>query len=395
MSEPVRILNRPPQVVYGRGAAAELQAPLADLVGDAGRLLIVADAVVVELGLVDPVIESVRAAGWETAVFAGVKAEPQVAVARDVLAAIERLDATAVAGIGGGSALDLAKIGAGVAAVGGDLDGALAGRVPLRRSLPLVAIPTTSGTGAECTNVAPIADGDEKLLVRGPGLMPDLAVLDATLTAQLPAAVTGATGMDALAHACEAFISTNATPFTDVYGLAAVRSIADSLVACCGPQPGLDDRETLLLAAHLAGTALNAGVVVGHSLAYALASRTHLPHGVTTGVLLPYALLYNRAAAEGRLAALGEAACGAADVDALVDWIAATITAVGLPSSLRETGLDRGELEGMATEVIERYPRPNNPIPLTVDRLLRFLDLAWEGDLQGAKDAGRERRDDV
>lgn len=395
MSDPVRLLNRPRRVVYGAGASAEFQTPLTDLVGEPGRALIVADTAVVELGLTDPAVRALEAAGWSPTVFDGVRAEPQVAVAREVLAAIERVDASAVIGIGGGSAIDLAKIGAGVAAAGGDLDAALSGSVQLRGSLPLVAVPTTSGTGAECTDVAPIADGDAKLLVRGPGLMPDIAVLDAELTRGLPAPVTAATGLDALAHACEAFVSTNATSFTDVYALAAVRAISSSLTACCAAEPPLDAREELLLAAHLAGTALNAGVVAGHSVAYTLASRTHLPHGVTTGVLLPYFLLYGRPGSEERLAALGEAACGEADADAFVDWIATTIAAVGLPASLREVGLERDQLEAMAGEVVERYPRPNSPVPLALDRLTRFLELAWEGDLEGAKAAGRERSDDV
>jgi alcohol dehydrogenase class IV len=226
--------------------------------------------------------------------------------------------------------------------------------------------------------------------------MPDVAVLDAELTLGLPRGVTAATGMDALAHACEAFLSTNATLLTDAHALEAVQAISASLVACCGEGPTTSDRERLLFGAHLAGTALNAGVIVGHSVAYALSSRTHLPHGVSTGALLPYFLLYNKPSSGSRLQRLAEVALSnpSAGCGDLIDWIAGTIGAVGLPERLSDVDLTRDQLAEMADEVVERYPRPNNPVPLERNRLLRFLEFAFDGDLDGARTAADEPMED-
>jgi alcohol dehydrogenase class IV len=392
VSDQIKTLNRPRRVLYGPNSSAQVATVLGDLAGQVGTALLVGDRAVVELGLAAPAIAALEAAGWQVEVFDEIEAEPQVAVAAAVLERLGSVGATAVVGIGGGSAIDLAKIAAGVAGSAAELEPALAGEVALRVALPLIAIPTTSGTGAECTDVAPIARGDAKLLLRGPGLMPDVAVLDPELTMGLPRAVTAATGMDALAHACEAYVSTNATALTDVYALAAVRAVAGSLRECCAENPSIQERGRLLEGAHLAGTALNAGVVVGHSVAYAVAARTHLPHGVTTGTVLPYFLLFDRPGSERRLAELAAAALGrpdATDAD-LISWLAATIADVGLPGSLAEAGIERGDLAAMADEVIALYPRPNNPIALEPGRILTFLEFAYDGDLDAAKAASQE-----
>lgn len=378
-------VSLPRRLLTGDGSLARLGAALSSLGVPSGPVLCVVDGAVAGLGAGDATAGALRGAGFDPAV-ATISGEPGLEAAGAVVAAARRAPYVAVVGLGGGSALDPAKLAAGLATnPGGVADYASGARTLDRPPLPFALVPTTAGTGAEASRNAILTLDERKAVIGSPLLVADLAVLDPLLVVSCPPAVTAASGLDALAHAFEAALSTWATPFTTVNALAAAAALARWLPAAVEDGSHLPARRGTLAGAHLAGLALNASALLGHSLAYTIARRTHLPHGVTTAIALPYCVAYNAAAAPtptGLLAAaVGAGAAG------LAGWAQRLAGELGMPGSLAELGIAEGELAAMADECVSTYPRPNNPRPLERDRLLELCRYFHAGDLRGAVEA--------
>jgi alcohol dehydrogenase class IV len=382
---PARSLVFPARVVVGAGAADSLGTLLLEE-ADPGPLLVVCDAVLAERGSLARPFASLHEAGFDVSVFDDVRGEPTVELAERVRSLAAGRGFVHVVGIGGGSAMDLAKVAAALAADPSlHLAGlALGDRLPACARLALV--PTTAGTGAEATVVAMLTGPDGKMILRSPSFVPSLAVLDATLTTSLPPGPTAATGLDALAHALEAYTSLNATPLSDAAAIHAARLVAGSLERACTDGGDVATREQTLIAAHLAGQALNAGVVVGHSMAYVLAEQAHLPHGVSTAMALPYSLLYNVAETRERLDAIAPALTGdpGAGARELILWTGDLATRLGIPASSTAAGIAPGRAAEHAAKVIRSYPRPTNPRPIEQASLTRLFELMEPGDLAAA-----------
>lgn len=380
----IRELVFPQRVIVGEGAAAAL----GDQLGDPGLgpLLLVCDQVLSATGAIAPIVASLRARGREVDVFDAVRAEPTVALADEVRARVRGRGVTQVVGVGGGSAMDLAKVAAALCA---DPDVPLAelatGR-PLAACAALALVPTTAGTGAEATVIAMLFGDAGKVILKTPSFVPQLAVLDPLLVRSLPPGPTAATGLDALSHALEAHMSLNASPISDAAGRAAAVMIAGSLERAFADGGDLAARSDMLVAAHLAGQALNAGVVVGHSIAYVLAEEAHLSHGVSCAMALPFCLLYNAQASGARLDALaplltGDAAAGRHD---LIRWVWALSRRLGIPATLGEVGMPAGRAAEHAARLVAAYPRPTNPCPLDVASLERLFALMERADIEAA-----------
>jgi alcohol dehydrogenase class IV len=181
----------------------------------------------------------------------------------------------------------------------------------------------------------------------------------------------------------ESYISTFRTPITADQSTSALRRLAPAIrVAHDSDDPGA--HLEMLVGAYEAGLALNASVVLGHSLAYTIAARTHLSHGVTCAMTLPYCLAYCRPASEDSIAALGTSLAMDAVADDVVDWIINLVADLGIPRSLSDVGLTRRDLPEMARECVERYRRPNNPVPITTDALMPLLERFLAGDARQA-----------
>ena len=375
----------PSRLVVGAGAADDLGALLAQE-GEPGPLLVVCDHVLVAQDRLARPLASLHAAGFDATVFDDVRGEPKVEVAERVRSLAAGRGFTQVVGIGGGSAMDLGKVAAALAADPGVQLAGLTWGDRLRRCARLALVPTTAGTGAEATVVSMLTGDDGKMILRSTSFVPSLAVLDASLTTSLPPGPTAATGLDALAHALEAYTSRNATLLSDAVALQAARLVAASLERACADGEDLATREQMLIAAHLAGQALNAGVVVGHSMAYVLAEQAHLPHGVSTAMALPYSLLYNLAETRERLDAIAPALTGdpSAGARELILWVGALATRLGIPASSTAAGIAPGRAAEHAARVIRSYPRPTNPRPIEQDTLTELFELMESGDLPAA-----------
>ncbi|MDW8351955.1 MAG: iron-containing alcohol dehydrogenase [Anaerolineae bacterium] len=368
------------------------------------RALIVADPNMAKVGLVDAVRRNLGASQVESHVFEGGMPEPGAATADAAAQAARAARPDFIIGLGGGSNMDVAKVAAAVYTHGGSAANYFGeNRVP-GPTVPVFAVPTTAGTGSEVTAVAIIEDEARhlKLAIASPYLRPRLAIVDPLVTLSCPAKVTAESGMDALVHAVEAYTVigydaldapsdarpqfTGRQPITDGLAERAIRLVGRHLRAAVYQPTNLSAREGMHLAALLAGMAFNsAGLGAVHALQYPVGALTHTPHGLGTGLLLPYVVAYLLPAAQQRFARiaawLGEDVMGMSASDAAqqcVEAIQRLKQDVGLPLRLRDIGVDQEHLRPMA-EQAATYRRllRMSPRPLDVAALEAILRSAW------------------
>lgn len=346
--------------VFGAGALGGLGPALRELAPTGATLLLVGDPALVPLGLVAKARAGLEAAGFKVATFADFASDPKAEQIDRAAAVAREAGANAVVGLGGGSALDLAKLAAATAVAKAPAAAyALMARPLPERPLPLVAVPTTSGTGSEVTrtSVYTLADG-AKVWAWGEALRPARVILDPELTVSLPAVVTAITGVDALVHAIEAATNRRAVPESDRPALEAVALIVAALPAALVSGSDLEARGALMAAACLAGLAIDqAGTGVAHALGHALGALAGVPHGRAVGLSLAVALADNATAAPARHAAVARA-FGLAAGEGLAPAYAAFLEQVGMSRSLADRGLGPGDLEALATETQKPENRP-------------------------------------
>lgn len=384
----------PDRVLAGPRTAARLGEELlaAGVAPADGPALLVGDAAVLELGLANSALAALSDAGFDVETGPGVAREPTPQTIESLLAATRGARVSAVVGIGGGSAIDAAKLAAAALTNAVALTEGMAPTLELAPIPPLVAVPTTAGTGAETTSVAMLWHEGRKRIFVHQRLVPRQAILDPELLAKAPAGVIAASGMDAISHAIESLLSSFRSPLSEARSLSALQRMARALPAAyAGESYG---HEGTLLGAFEAGLGLNASVVVGHSIAYAIASRTGLSHGVTCAMALPYCLAYCRPGAEEAIAEIATWIGLEPKACAVLDWVVQLNAALEIPASLQEVGVGRDALPAIAEEIIELYPRPNNPIPLERDSLQTLLDDFHAGNARAAweRTGGREGR---
>ena len=375
-----RAFRSPSRIWFGARAASRIAECVQELGVRSGHALLVTDAAVDRLGLARDVATGLGTAGYEVHRYSDIPGEPTVEVADRAAALARRISPALVVGVGGGSVMDVAKLSAAlVHNPGSALDYThVVGRRFSEAAVPTILVPTTAGTGAEASQNAVVTTGTRKAFANNhPQLLATAALLDPLLTHSLPPTVTAHTGLDALSHCMEGTLSTNATALTDSVAAQGTGLIFGALRGACSANPDPASRAHMLLAAYLGGLTLNAGMVLGHSIAYTIANRLHLPHGLSCALALPYTLAYNREAARERLAGLARAA--GLDGHDVVTEVSTLCRDVGIPDSLRSLALERDRLPELVDECLEQYPRPNNPRPLGREPLLSLYEAMWEG----------------
>lgn len=387
-SLPAFAFNTSPSIQFGEGCIEKLGMLAKGRLGP--RVLVVTDEGILKAGLLDGALESLTAAeiGWS--VFSAVIADPPEAV---ILAAADQaraFQASGVIGLGGGSPMDVAKLAALLAASNEPLADIYGVGLAKGPRLPLVLVPTTAGTGSEVTPISIVTTGaHEKKGVVSPVLLPDIALLDPLLTLGVPAAVTAATGIDAMVHAIEAFTSAspNNNPLSRGLAMEALRLLGANLRQAVDNGQDKTARGRMLLGAMLAGQAFaNSPVAAVHALAYPLGGHYGLPHGLTNALVLPHVLRFNLPAAFMAYAALapcafpdlaaieGEGQRAEAFVAALVDLS----VAVGLPQRLREVDVPEADLAMLAADAMKQTRLLiNNPRPVSAADALAIYRSAW------------------
>jgi alcohol dehydrogenase class IV len=375
--------NFPTRIHFGPGAIELLPGVLAD----AGRKrpLVVTDRGLAALPLVPDVMGSLSAAKLEPAVFSGVWGNPVKSQVKAGVDAFHKHTADSVVGLGGGAALDVAKAIALMAHHPGDLfdyEDEKPGARPINREIPyFVTIPTTAGTGSEVGRSTVISDDEThaKKIIFSPRLLAARVLADPNVTAGLPAAVTAATGMDALTHLVESYLAKGVQPLCDGIATEGLRLLARGLrpavdfarriekgeTELLGAPEHLEARARMLNAALMGGVAFQKGLGVTHSLAHALSTVCDLHHGLANGIAIPYAMEFNRETVSERLADLA-VTVKAADPSAagFITWLRELRAAVGIPDTLAAAGV-RGEHLDRLTEVaLADGCHANNPRPV-------------------------------
>jgi alcohol dehydrogenase class IV len=367
----------------------------ADLIREAGGLpagpaFVVTDEGVTKAGLAAPLIEALQAAGRSTAVFSAVPSNPGVADMKAAAAAATAVGPALIVAIGGGSPMDVAKALAMLLAHGSDdWESFQWGRTAVSRaSLPVIAIPTTAGTGAEASHVAVIGDqaGFKKGLVHA-NLFARVAIVDGGLMRGLPPAITAATGMDALTHAFEAYLGKRANPAMDLYALSAMRAITRWLPEATHHGDNLAARREMAQAASWAGMAMDqTGLGLCHALCGPLTSVYHLHHGLGNALLLPAVLAFNAPAVPAERWPAMRAAVGISDKAQPLDlarWTDVFVARLGLPS-LRELKVDAASFDAMAEDATRMAMIANNVRPATADDCRAVLAAALAGEFSPA-----------
>ncbi|MCG8348739.1 MAG: iron-containing alcohol dehydrogenase [Chloroflexales bacterium] len=375
------------RILYKAGLVREMSSEVLRMGFDARRALIVADKGVIDAGLLDQVKEGLQDAIEIAGLFEDVPANSSVrAVEAGAALAIEN-GADFVVAVGGGSPLDTAKCIRILMTHGGQILDYQGYNVLDRRLVPMVAIPTTIGTGSEVTPYAMILDEEQNLKVAFASsfLAPDIAILDPEMTRTLPAHLAAATGMDALSHAIETLVSTEHNPFSDSLALHSIDMISNYLRDAIHRGGDLEARGQMLVAACMAGIACaNSLFGVIHALSHAVGGKFHVHHGTLNSIFLPYGMQFNSAVVPDRYVrialAMGVNIGGRSDAEVIADGIAAVRTLASdcsLPARLRDVGVPQDALEELAAIALTDGAIFNNPRSATQEELQEILVAAW------------------
>ena len=378
-AQTVKQFSLPPNTHIGAGAIGCIGELLIEL--KAQRVFIVIDEVVERLGLAAPMFRSLDHAQLHYTVFKQPVGEQESdVVERGVMACVQS-SSNALIAIGGGSAIDSAKAIAVLAANPSlKVSDLLNPANIVQRRMPMVAVPTTAGTGSEATNVTVITDSrsHQKQVIAHPDLIPDIALIDACLMIQLPPAFTAATGVDALTHAIEAYVAKNATPLTRALAYQALRMIGQSLSLATGCGENIAAREDMALASYMAGVAFsNAGLGLTHAMSHQLGARYHIGHGVANAIMLPSVMNFNELVCKRDFSDIGLALSGEImPSNKVIHWIQNWIGELGLPTNLAVVGGREADFEQMAAEALHDYCLSTNPRSVSQAQIVQVYQHA-------------------
>ncbi len=385
---PAKPFHIPPVLIFGSGASERVGEESRKLGVDKG--LIVTDEVLINLGILDNIKRTLSQAKVQFAIYSGVFTEPTVEFVQEGLKTYKENGCDFLLAVGGGSAIDTAKAIAVMVNNAGAIEDYIGlGKIP-KGGAPLIAVPTTAGTGSEVTQFTIITDTkrDVKMLIGSPFLIPQEAIVDPLLTLSMPRGLTAATGIDALTHAIEAYVSVKAQPMSDIFCLSAIELISGNLRQAWSNGNNIEAREKTMLGALQAGIAFsNSSVALVHGMSRPIGAYFHVAHGVSNAVLLgvvtEFSLIGNPARYARIAKAMGE------NVEHLTTLEAADLAAksvkrlvkdIKIPS-LPELGVDKEKLDKlapqMAEDAIASGSPANNPRQATKEEIIELYKLAY------------------
>jgi alcohol dehydrogenase class IV len=381
-----------PEVIVGAGAAKEL-GEVAKAFGR--RALIVAGRGSLESGRIKAIEDELTRTGVDFIVYSDFDPEPTLGQAEKLAEYLGRVlsreGVEFVVGFGGGSSLDMAKIASLASANPRPVEQYMGvDRVP-RKGLPLILIPTTAGSGSEVSKSIVLTRDGIKDSIVSEKVMADLAIVDPVLTITMSPHLTSITGIDALSHAIEAYMSNNANAFTDPLALKAISMISANLRRAYSNGGDLDARKSMSEAALLAGLAFsNASNCAGHAAAYAFAAKYGVAHGVACGIALPYVMKFNALAIPERLAdvaiAMGVEGEGLSTRELAQLAIAEVIdllTDLDLPTSLQEIGVPEEDVVRLAENMLKMTRLLEvNPRRVGLEEARKIFEVMWHGDIE-------------
>ena len=362
------------RVNAGPGSIDSLKEVVADF--NARNVLIISDKGVAGAGLIARPQALLEEAGVSVSIIDDTPPEPSVEQVESILAAAQGTAWDLVIGIGGGSAMDVAKIVA--VMLNNDVKlRDLLNKAPIpRRGIPTVMVPTTAGTGSEATpnSIILVPEDELKVGIVSPKLMPDCVILDPQMTLGLPPSITASTGMDALCHAIECYTSKRGNPFSEMIALKAIRLISRSIREAFKNGKNLDARHDMLLGAFYGGMCIaTSSTTAVHALAYPLGGKYRIAHGISNAILLPYVMQFNAVGNEAKFRDIAEAMgidiARLSDAEATQAFIAALFAFnhdLEIPADLKRWNITEADLETLVegaakvTRLLDNNPRPMN-----------------------------------
>jgi alcohol dehydrogenase class IV len=378
--------NYPTSVRFGAGRIAELP----EVVRAAGmkRPLLVTDPHLASMKMVGSVLASLRAAGFSAPMFSEVRSNPVEANVLAGVAAFRGGGHDGVVAFGGGSALDAGKL---IAFMQGQTQplwdfedvGDRWTRADAAAIAPVVAVPTTAGTGSEVGRAAVITDegSHTKKIIFHPQMMPKVAICDAELTIAMPPAITAGTGMDALAHCLEAYCGPAYHPLADGIAAEGMRLVKDFLPRTFRNGGDLEARGHMMSAALMGATAFQKALGAIHALSHPVGALYDTHHGLTNAVFMPYVLVFNRPAIESRVERLAAYLGLAPGFPAFLDWVLGLRAEIGVPHTLADLKVDDRHLEAVTRMAPKDPTAGGNPISLDAAGARRIFEAALMGKL--------------
>jgi len=377
MSAPdlIPVFDYPTSWSHGRGLASRTGAVLKQL--GCRSPLVLTDQILLSLGVVEPVLDSLRKAGIEYTICDAVNYEPTVALFDSIVAELDLKAFDAIVAVGGGSVLDVSKGLAVIGSFGGHIrDYAGFDKVPGVPPIKVVTVPTTAGTGSEISDGVVLIDEERKtkFLVISKKICPTVALTDPLMTVSMPPRVTAFSGTDALVHATESYISKGAGPASELFALQAIELVSRNLAAVYDNGQDLDLREKMQIGATMAmSAAMNSKAGLCHALAMPLCALYHMPHGQAVGMALPVVLAYNAPAAGTKIDAIFEAMGFADDGFARLE---ALLKQIGVSARLSDFGFQESHMPTIVNETMnsaQRPPNPRDPVPEDIAGLVRLM----------------------
>jgi alcohol dehydrogenase class IV len=379
----------PRLMLIGGGAVQEIGSVLKRL--GVAKPMIVSDAFMASSGVLAKVTDAIAKAGLSFGVFTDTVPDPTDHVVDKGLAALKAGDYDGLVAVGGGSPMDTAKAIAILEAGGGHMRDYKVPNLADHANLPIICVPTTAGTGSEVTRFTIVTDSanDEKMLIAGLGCLPMAAIVDFELTMSMPFRLTADTGIDALTHAIEAYVSKRATPVSDNYALTAMATLYRNVRQASFHPDDRDARAAMMLGATQAGLAFsNASVALVHGMSRPIGAFFHVPHGLSNAMLLPLITEFSAPAATSRYAdcarAMGVAEAGEGDqaaVSRLLDALTALNRDLKVPNP-KQYGIDEakyfGIMETMASQALASGSPGNNPRVPTQAEIVDLYQRAWD-----------------
>ena len=384
----------PCKILFGVGVADKIGEEAKKL--GCTKVLVISDKGIVNSGLVDIVSDTLKSSGIDVLVYDGVVVNPTIESVEDAYSKIKEVKPDGLVAVGGGSAIDTAKVASLMDTNDVPLEKVIRGE-PLKnpRNIPLIAVETCSGTSAEITLGAPVTDAktEDKLGFGTPLLIPDVAICDPLFTLSVPPRVTAFTGIDCLSHAIESYVSKEAWPVTEALSLGAIKLVFDNLRKAVFDGKNVQAREGMLMANLMAGMAFPySGVGMVHGCGEPLSGVYNMAHGLTMGLMMPYVEKFNMPSDFSKFKeiamAAGENVEGLAEREAAEKAIVALVKLnkdVGIPDTLEEAGVKKGDL----SKIIEKafnHSRTGynlyNPIAMTKKDIEDLYNQAFSGTLK-------------
>ena len=390
MSAVTANIASPRMLLVAGGAVKQIVEVLAKF--GLSRPLVVTDPFMVKSGMIRHCLDPLEAAGIVFGVFSDTIPEPTDTVVEAGVRVLQQADYDCMIGFGGGSPIDTAKAMAILASGGGKMRDY---KVPVaadKGAVPVIAIPTTAGTGSECTRFTVITDAerDEKMLINGLGALPLAAIVDYELTYSVPPRTTADTGVDSLTHALEAYVSKRANPFSDALAMAAMGLIGKNIRTAYAEPRNAAAREAMMIGATQAGLAFsNSSVALVHGMSRPIGAHFHVPHGLSNAMLLPAITRYSVSGAEARYGAASRQIGFAAPTD--TDAVAAAKLVTGLETLNKELSVPtpaefgiieadwNGKMALMAEQALASGSPNNNPRVPNVEEMMTLYREVWTG----------------